>query len=408
MNESLKLPIHQRVRFASQTRRQCPVCEGSNLQVFADFGPIPLQADMLWRQKDDAQGVPGSETRLAYCCDCTHVFNLAFNNDLFQYANWYGQSIHQDSRFCKGGRLVVDRLIERYELQNKFILELGNGCSEYAQLFSEIGENSSEIVSINTTADQLERATVFPLKNFPNSKQCFMNQTADLFICQDFLEKTDRPVKFLRNLANLVPISDQTIFYFEFADARKFFEEKLFWDVDYRQCSYFNPYSASVLLTQNGFTIIGAHSLDDGNGFSIEAVISQNSSGPANVEPPASEVVFNMLENFNTRSQQKLEFANQRIIENSQKRVVSAMIWCDPRSIRLLNLFNHNNLIPIVIDPRFENQGLFIPGTGQRIRSLSAYFAINPGTLFLANPSIEMDIRELFTGLTLTTELIVL
>jgi hypothetical protein len=82
-----------------------------------------------------------------------------------------------------------------------------------------------------------------------------------------------------------------------------------------------------------------------------------------------------MLENFNARSQQKLEFSNQRIIENSQKRVVSAMIWCDPRSIRLLNLFHHNNLIPIVIDPRFENQGLFIPGTGQRIRSLSAYFA---------------------------------
>ncbi len=342
---------------------------------------------------------------MAFCNTCTHIFNCAFAPDLFQYSHWFGRSIHHESRFCKEGRLIADRLVERYDMRHKVVVEVGAGCAEYAQLFADIGENRTAIVNLSQNGDQIDRGTLISPSSNSSDYMTFFDFNADLVCCQSGLAETDKPVRYLRNLRRFMSGDKAPVFYFEFIDSRQFFKKNTFWDIHYGQYSYFSPKSITYLLEHNGFNLIGMHPLDDDQGFSVEAIPVMHP-----IKPFVQNEGMSLAEaqKFAEHSTNLLDKLHNKLVENSQNRTATAMVWCDPRSIRLLNLIKLKDLIALVIDPRFEKQGMFIPGTGQRIRSLSAYFSVNPGTVILADPSIEADIRELFTGLRLSTDLMIL
>ena len=119
----------------------CAACGSVDVETFFDFGQVPVFCNVLYGSKDEALAAARAPIRLARCDACGLVFNPVFDADLVGYSSDYENALHFSPRFQQYAEATVTRLINRYDIRSRRVVEIGCGDGYFLDLMSRLGRN---------------------------------------------------------------------------------------------------------------------------------------------------------------------------------------------------------------------------------------------------------------------------
>lgn len=381
--------------------RSCPVCSSAEISVFADIRGMPVHCNILLNDRETALNAKKRDIRLGFCAQCGHIYNTVFDPQPVIYNESYENSLHYSQCFQDYARSLAVKLIERYNLYNKDIIEIGCGKGDFLLLLSELGGNRG--VGFDASYEQKElhdeRGNVEFIKEQYSGKHS--GYKADLICSRHVLEHIDSPRAFLEQLRAAVNGRLETVLFFEVPNSLHMLRELAVWDIIYEHCSYFNHNSLSHLFNAAGFKTLNVEEAFESQFLCIEAIPSDGpvkgvTDGWTGIKALKKEVA-----SFSRRYMGKL-LAWKNELERIQVKGQTAVVWgSGSKGVSFLNAFKHKKLIKFAVDINPNKQGKFIPGSGQEIVTPEFLKENEPDVIIVMNPAYIGEIWQTIKDLDL-------
>jgi SAM-dependent methyltransferase len=384
---------------------KCPVCNSTGIAVFFQVFQVPVHCNVLWSVQDAALRAPKGDVRLGFCGDCGHVFNLVFDPALIEYTQDYENSLHFSPRFQSYAEWLAARLVDRHDLHNRDIIEIGCGKGDFLKLLCELGGNRGvgfdpSYVPEQGVGEAAERITV--IQDLYSER--YANYKADFICCRHVLEHVQSPGDFLTTVRRAIGDRSGTPVFFEVPNGLFTLRDLGIWDLIYEHCSYFSPSSLSRLFAACGFDVCDVAETYEGQFLCIEAVPGEGlvNSRPNPRDDPAG--VARDVASFADRYRGKIRNWHRhlgRMARGGQR----AVVWgAGSKGVTFLNLLETQGQIAYAVDINPRKQGMYVAGTGQQIVPPEFLREYQPDVVIVMNPVYEDEIRRFTGGLGLTPE----
>ncbi len=376
------------------------------MTVFFDVDNAPVFCNILWNSFEEAVAAGCRPIRLAHCDQCGMIYNVAFEPECLEYVAEYENTLHFSSRFQQYAEGLADRLVERYELRDKDIIEIGCGQGDFLAMLQRRGNN--RVLGFDPSYSSDESATLPPDPNVKIICEAYGDQSqdypADFICCRHVLEHIAKPLEFLEVIRNKITDQKDCIVYFEVPNALYTLRDMGVWDIIYEHCSYFTARSLANLFVRAGFEPVHIAEQYDGQFFAIEACPSV----PGATDVSDSDGTDNLIKEFRGAYQKKLSFWKQKLgeLHEAQKSVV---LWgAGSKGVSFLNTLSISNReIEFVVDLNPRKHGQFIAGTGQQIIAPDCLRKYRPEVVIMMNPIYRREIQNDVRNLGLTPEFLV-
>ena len=159
---------------------------------------------------------------------------------LQNYSTQCEESQHVSPTFTKFATSLAQRWIDRYDIRNKTIIEVGCGKGEFLTLMCELGNNSG--VGIDPSYQPWRNTSpAVGRMRFINDlySEKHTNIEADVIMCRHTLEHIGQTGEFIRMIRRAIGGRKDMLVLFELPDVTRVLQENAFWDVYYEHCSYF-------------------------------------------------------------------------------------------------------------------------------------------------------------------------
>lgn len=385
----------------------CPVCDSTRIARLVEISQVPIHCNLLWPTRERAIQAPRADIRLGFCEDCGHIFNLAFKPELMEYSQAYDNTLHFSHRFQRYARALAARLIERYNLRGKDIIEIGCGSGEFLTLLCELGDNHgvgfdpAHPPGLNSEAGT-ERVTF--IRDFYSERHA--GYKADLICCRHVLEHIHDPTDFLGMLRRTIGERLSMVVFFEVPSALFTVRDLAIWDIIYEHCSYFSPGSLARAFASCGFDVREVSETYEGQFLTIEASPSEGSAGFACEPTHDVAEMADHIAAFVARHRTKIGNWQHHLerIGQAGKRMV---VWgAGSKGVTFLNMLKIQDQIGYVVDINPRKQGMYIAGTGQRIVPPAFLRDYRPSVVVVMNPAYRDEIQQLTKTLGLTVEFV--
>jgi SAM-dependent methyltransferase len=356
-------------------RRGCPVCGAGGLTPVVDVTAVPVFCNVLWATRDEALTAPRGDISLRFCERCGTIHNAAFDPELVRYSPDYENSLHASPAFREFARGLARRLVERYDLRGKDLVDIGCGKGEFLTLLCE-GTGNRGFGFDPSYGGQAAGADGVTIVR-EHYSDAHTSTPADLITCRHVLEHLDDPRALLRTLRG----SSATL-YFEVPDGDYMLRETACWDVIYEHASYFTATGLRHLFEDFGFTTLDVGSSFGGQYLYLEAAARESASPSA----PSGAELKPLAARFGRRYAEKVESWTERLRElDSEGRRVT--LWgAGSKGVTFLNVVPGADRIERVIDLNQRKQGRFVPGTGHEILAPDAVRERPPDAVLAMNP----------------------
>ena len=121
--------------------RLCPNCRDGSMKIFFSQHSVPVNSCILLQSADEARNFPRGNIDLGFCSSCGFISNLAFDPKLIEYSSRYEETQGFSPTFSAFHRELAQRVVDRYSLQGKKVLEIGCGKGEFLNLVCRLGNN---------------------------------------------------------------------------------------------------------------------------------------------------------------------------------------------------------------------------------------------------------------------------
>ena len=378
----------------------CSSCGKSGLEIFYTLSKVPVYSCVLMSSREEALQCPRGEIKLGFCRRCGFITNMCFDPATQEFSSRYEETQGFSACFSGFAKSLAQRLIDKYDLRNKTILEIGCGKGEFLTLISQMGNNKGIGVdptyvagrNPNEAAGKLEFIT-----DFYSEKYAYLQ--ADMICCRHTLEHIAPVGDFLRILRRTIGERTNTLVFFEVPDVKRILDEGAFWDIYYEHCSYFTAGSLARLFRASGFEIDDLYLDYDGQYIMITAYPAVGATAaklPIENDMPSLAA---SLEKFKRQCSTRIDFW-QTALAKSHNNGQKVVIWgSGSKGVAFLSTLEHNDRIEYGVDINPYKQGKFMPGTGQQIVSPQFLTQYQPGTIIVMNPiycdEIQRDLDRL-------------
>jgi 2-polyprenyl-3-methyl-5-hydroxy-6-metoxy-1,4-benzoquinol methylase len=386
---------------------ECPICTGKDYSVFFRRKDTVVQQQFLMKTRTQAQRIKRGDIELAFCRNCSMIWNVAFDPQLLEYSSPYEASQTSSPAFRRYLSNVARRLVRKYDLHRKRVIELGSGDGEFLKLLCELGQNRGTGFEPSWRASQRigPRGMIRIVPHYYSHR--YSDVPADIICCRHVLEHIQDPLSFLRGL-----VSSEThdpVYFFEVPDFSWSLLKSAFWDVYYEHFTYFSSTSLRFLFSVNGFRVLQIRNGFYGQYLLLEAVYAHGRKrGVFDSCSRASEEVkalSGMTRAFATRYRQFVRQARQELnrVQGEQR----VAIWgAGAKAVTFLNILEvQPDEIESVVDINPRKWGSYIPGTGQRIVSPSSLRDTRPETILVMNPAYVREIKKTLREMDITARL---
>lgn len=385
---------------------QCPVCFSADFSTILNVSQVPILANVLWKNVEEARSVPRGDIRLVFCRHCGHVFNQLFDPSKIVYNDHYENSLHFSQRFQKYATWLANYLTSRYDLHGKNIIEIGSGKGEFLRLLCELGGNTG--IGFDPSYQQDTEAMMSSVTFIQDRYSSrYRSRPADLVFSRHVLEHIDRPDAFVEDLRAAIGERENTVVFCEVPNFAYILRDTAIWDVIYEHYSYYSPQSLASLFASQGFAIHNIEDAYDSQFLFIEASIAQQGfSTPPPFDKNAVEALSQAVNAFSSRSQQKINTWKQalHLLHAGGKRCV---IWgAGSKGISFLNLLNVQNEIEYIVDINPRKRNMFITGTGQQIVPPEFLKDYHPHSVIVMNPIYKDEIQHKLEQLEVNAEIL--
>ena len=406
----------------------CPNCGAPGMRIFHRAGNVPTNSCILLETRAEALAYPRGEIALGFCATCGFVSNTAFDPRLTEYSGRYEETQGFSPTFQRFHHDLAERLIARFELAGKDILEIGCGKGEFLLLLCQAGRNRG--VGFDPSY-RFDRHTPAPgesvrfVQDFYSEK--YSSVHADFVCCKMTLEHIGPTAEFVRTIRRALGVSPAKVF-FMIPDTTRIMGDCAFEDIYYEHCSYFSPASLAYLFLSQGFLPLGVDTEFDGQYIAITANPASGGSGARlgktdrqegplgsdwlrnadipGVSSASAERFASGIDSFPPAFTRKLNYWRERMADN-RKRGRKAVIWgSGSKGVAFLTTLGLGEEIACAVDINPHRHGYFMPGTGHRIVAPEELREVRPDQVIVMNPIYRDEIGEQLRGLGLETELL--
>jgi len=386
------------------TNNTCLICGSVKIEPVINFGRMPAHCNLLWPSEEDAKRAPRGEIQLWYCTTCGYIFNLLFDPQKMAYTQAYENSLHFSPRFQEYAEALAANLVERYNLYDKDVIEIGCGQGDFLKLICELGDNRGvgfdpSYVREPVDDNSMRRITI--IEDYYSSE--YSQYQADFIICRHVLEHIPSPFDFLTSIRQAISDINKTVIFFEVPNALFTFRDLGIWDIIYEHCSYFIPNSMQYLFSRCGFNVLEIAEEFGGQFLRLEAKPEQ---GAVPFHSEELSEFYRYIGVFIDKFRNKLE-AWQNNLEKMMQANQRVVIWgAGSKGVTFLNMFDSSEVIHYAVDLNPRKQNMYIPGTGQKIVSPDFLVDFRPDSVLVMNPLYYQEIKQRIDKLGISPQLI--
>ena len=382
---------------------RCTVCDSDQTLSVLRIDDVPVFCNVQWSTRDEAKNATKGTIALEYCRSCSHIFNSEFDPKAVEYDGAYENSLHFSPHFQKYAEGLVDRLIEKYDVRDKTVVEIGCGKGEFISMLCEAGNNTGYGFDASYEPERESRTSSESVKFIQDFySDAYESIAADFVCCRHVLEHIQYPVPFIEDIKRASATNGDNIAYFEVPNALYSIEDLGIWDLIYEHCSYFSAEYAMTAFRKAGMKTIDVYP-DFGNQFlCVEAKTDAAGTQDLVAVPGEREA---LVRRFSDEYRQKLKEWNE-FLESSRKKRERVVVWgAGSKGVTFLNCVDSPGDIAYVVDVNPNKRGLFAAGTGHEIRNVDQLADDPPTQVIVMNPVYADEIRQMLSDAAIPTEL---
>ncbi len=390
-----------------------PICPDSEIIHLIDMTEVPVHCNVLWPTREAALAAPRGDIRLGYLTDCGHTYNLSFDPTLMEYTQEYENSLHFSPRFQEYATALAERLVEKYDLRGKDIVEIGAGKGDFLIMLCAMAGNRGWGYDPSYAPEEGYTApNVTFVQDFYTEK--YLDQPADLIVCRHVLEHIQDPDAFIAQVRRAVGRRESPpVVFFEVPNALWTLRHGGIWDIIYEHCSYFSPASLADLFRKHGFRVLAVNEVFGGQFLTIEATTEeqgsrgageQGSGGALNDGLDALEADARAFAaNYDAKRDEWRGRLNK--LAATGKRGV---VWgAGSKGVTFLNVMGAGEEIVAVVDINPRKQGKYVAGTGQRIVAPTELAELRPDFVIIMNANYREEIGGMLSEVGVSAEIMV-
>jgi SAM-dependent methyltransferase len=391
----------------SSNMKICPACKRETMSVFYEAQHAPVHSVMLFPTREEAVNFPQGEIALSFCTACGFISNRAFDAALQHYSTRCEETQGFSVTFNKFHRKLAERMVERYDLHGKSIIEIGCGKGEFLSLLCELGNNHGigfdpAYVPDRMVSPAKDRMTF--IQDLYSEK--YKSHQADFVCCKMTLEHIPDVADFMTTVRRSIGDKKDTVIFFQIPEVRRVLKEQGFWDVYYEHCSYFSKGSLGRLFRTTGFDVVDLATEYDDQYLMIEA----RPGGAVPTKPLAQEDDLDALKQevaaFATQVPKILDRWKQRLRElraNGKK----AVLWGGgSKGVAFLTTLNIHDEVQYAVDINPYKKGTYMAGTGQEVVMPEFLATYKPDLVIVMNPIYMDEIRGEMANFGVAAELL--
>jgi len=302
---------------------------------------------------------------------------------------------------------LANRLIEKYDLHDKNIVEIGCSKGDFLLLLCELGNNRGvgidpSVVTGRVASKANDRVRF--IQDYYSER--YSKYVGDFICCRHTLEHIDQTAEFVQTVRRSIGDRLNTAVLFEIPDTTRVLREMAFEDIYYEHCSYFTPGSLARLFRGCGFEVTDLYRAYGEQYLLIEA---RPVATPSQKIHPLEETLVQAAEDvkyFATQINHKLQQWKQYLQQMHQqgKRLV---VWgSGSKCVAFLTTLNTGDLIQHVVDINPHRHGKFIPGLGKEIMSPQFLKEYKPDQVIVMNPIYCNEIQQMLDEMGVSTQIV--
>lgn len=379
--------------------------------VFFTIPDVPANSVLQMRTREQALTLPRGRIELAYSPTSGFITNRTFDSDLVEYSSEYEETQGFSTTFGSFHRRIAEDLIERFDLRNKTLLEVGCGKGEFLTLLCELGPNRGigfdpayhPERNKNEAASRIEFVQDF-------FSESYSDVAADFVCCKMTLEHIHNVDAFVATLRRTIGAKPEVAVFFQVPEVRRILRDLAFWDIYHEHCSYFSMGSLGRLFRRNGFDVLRLWTDYDDQYLMIEARPSIGTpTPPLAVEDDMGDLARE-VKDFASRIEPRLrDWRNAlQALRDGGKRV--ALWGGGSKAVAFLTTLgiadDAADLVACAVDINPHKHGTFLSKTGHPIVAPEHFRSNPPDVVIMMNPIYENEIRKDLNALGVTPDLV--
>jgi SAM-dependent methyltransferase len=350
---------------------------------------------------------PRGNILLAFCEECGFISNVTFDPSKLDYSSIYEDQQCYSSTFNAFAQDLAKRLIRKYGLHNKSILEIGCGKGDFLALLSELGHNYGVGIDpayIEGRADSKVLERVRFIRDYYSDR--YLNYHGDLLCCRHTLEHIHNTKAFVDTVRRSIGDISDTIVFFEVPDTIRILVELAFWDIYYEHCSYFSLGSLAQLFRSCRFETIDLCKDFGDQYLLIEAKPVRQASAKVHKREESVEEIERHVRYFAAHCHEKLAHWRSRL-QKIYAEGRRAVIWgSGSKCVSFMTTLGVKEEIEYVVDINPHRHGKFIPGSGREIKSPEFLKKCRPDVIIVMNNIYCNEIKQILANMGISTEVI--
>jgi len=341
---------------------------------------------------------------LALCKTCGLLVNVAFDPSLLDYDENYENSLHFSPLFRSYAESLAKGLIERYDLRQKVILEIGCGKGDFLRMLVELGDNTGIGVDpgYEEDPDAPDDGRLLFFRDY--YRDANFDASPDLVIARQLLEHVEDPRSFLSHIRGILGANPDAVVVFEVPNALDMLRRADVWDVIYEHPVYYTPHSLERLLKSAGFDVRDVRPVYENIYLVIEA---SPSSDPVVDLPQVGHMLEEDVRRFSAAYEARIQGWRAKLDEIRAKGQEAVLWGAGARGDTFLNALQIGNEIPLVVDISPRKWGKHMAGTGQPIHSPDVLLEHPPEIVVIANEIYRDEIAASLEKMGISAEILV-
>lgn len=404
--------LHEAAASPDATQALCPACGAGRLMVFADLGDIPVLCGVHYATEAEALASPLGRMTLAYCAECAHVRNVAFDSALMVYDTTMDTNLHHSPAFQSFSADLVHSLAARYDLAGRNILDVGCGQGEFLrELCETAGARGYGYDAMYAGVTGPDPSGAHFTTGFAPVDDAAALPEFDFVTSRHWLEHIADPYEFLRALRDRA--GDRTVNgYFEVPDAC-YDLSTAGWEVIYPHVSYFDSVSLAGIFRRAGWHVTDGGTFFQGMFRYIE--VTSDATAADQTRPGAAEQIdvaardrqLAAIAGFAERQTAEVARWRERVADLAARGARPVLWGAGSRGVQFLTSVDRERRLSAVVDVNPRKDGRYLPMTAHRVESPQTLRAINPRAVIITNPAYRDEIGKSLADLGVDADVLV-